>query len=68
MGQALGLALDLPIHLVKKYLTAYSDESWGCNAEHIAMHGSCPKGENSLRRNAGRGGHSRMIEEGSGLS
>lgn len=48
MGQALGLALDLPIHLGKKYLTAYSDESWGCNAEHIAHACILPQGRKTV--------------------
>ena len=35
VGQAAGWALYSHIHILKKYLPAYSDASWGCNGEHI---------------------------------
>lgn len=53
VGQVLGWALYSFINLFKKFLSAYSDEYWGCNEEHLGHDGSCPKKGNSLKNEAG---------------
>lgn len=48
MGQALDGALHSLIDLVKSYLTAYSDESWGCNGEHLGHAWILPQGRKQV--------------------